>query len=800
MRFGTPRSWCLACAVLASCLMATPAASASAPPGTGYARVHSACGAPAPGSATCFALVREPVPPTAAGQAGVVPYALHAGASISGPAGGLTPAQLASAYGYDPTVGGTGQTVAIVDAYDDPSIEEDLGKFDSEYKLAECTKVNGCFKKVSQTGSTTTLPAADKSGWSAEIALDVEAVRAGCLNCKILLVEANSPTFANLEAAVNEAVALGATEVSNSYGGAEGAISSSEQAAYSHPGVVIAASTGDSGYYGWTSVNEHVFPPERPNLPASLPSVVAVGGTTLRLTSGGTRLSETVWNGNGPVDERENQGASGGGCSKVFTAQPWQQHVAGFAATGCGSKRLDADVSAVADPLTGFDIYDSYKCGEYCENTGLGGGWLTIGGTSLSAPLVTSLYGLAGGAGGVSYPALTLYGHLGDSSLFDVTAGGNGFCDGAPVSACGHPDAPGYFGPPAAIHVDCEYTTECDAATGFDGPSGVGAPSSLNLFKPVLPVALITPPAKLKVGVAASFSASTSSDPYPGGSVTGYAWNWGDGTSESSGVGPSHAYATSGEHLVTLTVTDNYGLKSAPATHTVKVATLKEAEEEVKKEEEEAAAKKKAEEEAAAKKKAEEEAATKKKAEEEAATKKKAEEAATKKKAEEEASAKRKAEEEASAKRKTEEEAAAKVTSSLGGGVAGFQTGLVAPIPNVTLTGTSFQVSPSGALTVKLSCPAGESTCAGNVTLRTLSAVLAAAKRKASVLTLASGSFTVPGGKVGSVTLHLSGKARKLLARSHTLRVRATILAHDPAGATHTTVTSITLHAPKRHH
>jgi subtilase family serine protease len=146
------------------------------------------------------------------------------------------------------------------------------------------------------------------------------------------------------------------------------------------------------------------------------------------------RGSESVWNDSGRPshpEELKQYAATGGGCSTLFTAPSWQQNVPGWTNTLCGTKRLDNDIAAVADPYTGFDIYDSYNCGKSCEEEGLGKGWVTIGGTSLSSPLVSSLYALAGGSGGVSYPAATLYGHLGQApSLYDVTEGGNGYCDG----------------------------------------------------------------------------------------------------------------------------------------------------------------------------------------------------------------------------------------------------------------------------------------------------------------------------------------------------------------------------------
>jgi hypothetical protein len=136
------------------------------------------------------------------------------------------------------------------------------------------------------------------------------------------------------------------------------------------------------------------------------------------------------------------------------------------------------------------------------------------------------------------------------------------------------------------------------------------------------------------------------------------------------------------------------------------------------------------------------------------------------------------------------------------GGAAGFQAHLAPPVPDAELASTVLLVSPSGVVSVKVSCPAGESDCTGAVTLRTLAAVSAdlagAAKSKVSViLTLATGSFTVTGGNVRTVRLHLSRRARALLGRRRVLRVRATILAHDPAGARHVAQTIVTLRAPR---
>jgi len=235
----------------------------AASPGSGaQALSRRACPPAAIGNATCAALVR--IPP--AGQA--PPAALTRRASPAGraaPAAGegeepLTPGQLADAYEYNPSSGGSGQVVAIVDAYQDPQIEADLAAYDAHYGLASCTEGDGCLEKVGQSG-TASLPARDSSGWSVETSLDVETVHSVCAKCKILLVEADSESFTNLAAAEDTAVRLGATVVSNSYSGPEEGMDSAQQAAYDHPGVVIAAATGDDGYYDWDFYNEG--PPAR---------------------------------------------------------------------------------------------------------------------------------------------------------------------------------------------------------------------------------------------------------------------------------------------------------------------------------------------------------------------------------------------------------------------------------------------------------------------------------------------------------------------------------------------------------
>jgi hypothetical protein len=200
-----------------------------------------------------------------------------------------------------------------------------------------------------------------------------------------------------------------------------------------------------------------------------------------------------VWNENGSSDVAGgnlffSMGASGGGCSTEVTAQTWQKNVANYSQTTCGSKRLAGDISAVADPYTGYDIYDTFSSS----------GWQTIGGTSLASPVIAALWALAGGSGGVAYPAQSLYKHFAadaGASLYDVTAGGNGLCDATPAASC---QALTTGSPPNSVGLgtlDCAWkrdsatlatgTRECDAAPGYDGPSGVGTPIGLNAFKPM---------------------------------------------------------------------------------------------------------------------------------------------------------------------------------------------------------------------------------------------------------------------------------------------------------------------------
>ncbi len=311
---------------------------------------------------------------------------------------GLNPPDLQSAYKLPSSAtAGSGQTVAIVDAFNDPNAESDLGVYRSQFGLAACTTANGCFRKVDQHGGTN-YPKSNGS-WAQEISLDLDMVSAICPNCHILLVEASSNSNANLQAAVDEAASLGANEISNSYGGTEYSGEVSDQSHYNHPGIAITASSGDSGF--------------GVQFPAASRYVTAVGGTSLNKANTARGWSETAWSG------------AGSGCSAYITKPSWQSDA------GC-SQRTVADVAADADPNTGVSVYDSFKF------QGVSG-WLVFGGTSVASPIIASVYALAGNAGSVTYSS-SAYSH--PRSLFDVTSGSNGTC-GTYLCTAG----PGYDGP-----------------------------------------------------------------------------------------------------------------------------------------------------------------------------------------------------------------------------------------------------------------------------------------------------------------------------------------------------------------
>jgi subtilase family serine protease len=367
-----------------------------------------------PGVMSCMALIRNGKQRTEASIG-------HDSAPVGD---GYGPSSLQSAYNLPSSTAGTGESVAVVDAYNDPNAVADVATYRSAWGLPACNSTTGagCLTVTNQEGRTSPLPAnSGSTGWATEESLDVDMVSAICPACHIYLVEANAPESFALGHAVDAAVkTLHVDYVSNSYGGSQSPKDPTyDTDYYQHAGKAIVASAGDDGY--------------GVAYPAASPWVTAVGGTSLVQTGVGRGWTETVW---GSALGGEG---TGGGCADKYSARPtWQKD----SVTQC-AHRLDNDVAAVADPDTGVAIYDTYDQG----------GWLEVGGTSVASPIIASVYALANNLKAGAYPSSDSYAHTGD--LNDVTSGSNGTCN---------------------------KTIWCNAATGYDGPTGNGTPNGLGGF------------------------------------------------------------------------------------------------------------------------------------------------------------------------------------------------------------------------------------------------------------------------------------------------------------------------------
>ena len=261
---------------------------------------------------------------------------------ISRTVAGWGPSDFQTRYNLPSSTNGSGQIVAIVDAYDNPNVASDLNEYRTEFGLGTAN-----FYKYNQEGQQGDYPAGN-TGWGVEIDLDVQMVSAVCPNCTIYLVEANSSDSSDLETAELEAVALGAHIVSNSWI-CYGSVSCVDTADFDQPGVLYTAGSGDAGY------NQN-------GAPEALASVVSVGGTVL--SKSGSQYSEVVWDG------------AGAGCATGVTKPSWQHD------PDCTS-RTDADVSAVAWGVAEYDTYGY-------------GGWFTVGGTSVATPMTAAIFALRG--------------------------------------------------------------------------------------------------------------------------------------------------------------------------------------------------------------------------------------------------------------------------------------------------------------------------------------------------------------------------------------------------------------------
>jgi subtilase family serine protease len=410
----TPRRIAVTVAAVALSLggagAASPVAAASA---TGpFAR--AVCAAPAPGHARCFALIRTDSAARAAES--------RADESSKLPPGfGAT--ALESAYSL-PIRDGSGQTVAIVDAYSDPAAAADLAVYRAEYRLPACTAVSGCLKIVNEKGETGSPPPVNDS-WAAEMSLDLDMVSAACPKCRILLVEASSSGVADLAASEMTAARLGADVISNSYGSSEFGGMQAYFADYHPAGAAVVASSGD---YGFTAAQ----------FPAVAPGVTVAGGTSLYKSDNKRGWTEHAW---GHGVSSYYLGGSGSGCSAYVPKPAFQKTVSPHC-----TMRTTADVSSVADPNTGVAIYDSTP-----NPYGLTPGWLVLGGTSAASPFIAGVIGLAGN--GPTFHTGQIYAH--PQFLHDVTVGSNGYCGG-------------------------DYL--CTAKKGYDGPTGMGTPNGIRAF------------------------------------------------------------------------------------------------------------------------------------------------------------------------------------------------------------------------------------------------------------------------------------------------------------------------------
>ena len=328
---------------------------------------------------------------------------------------GYQPVHLQAMYGLTDVAktAGVGQTVAVVSAFIDTTIESDLAVYRTTFGLPACTVANGCLTIVKPNGNR---PIPDHS-WGIETALDTEMVSAICPLCKIVVVEAKSAQIQDLAEAQDQAAAQHPVAISNSYAVSE--IDSDNgkpnndldkySPHYRRSDVAVIAGAGDAGYNAVA------------NYPASIPEVVAVGGTSVRQNLDGTFAAPTVWSG------------TSSGCSVIFKKPKWQTD------TGCKNRTV-ADTAALADPQTGVMGYTSYN-----------GGWNVYGGTSIAAPQIAAMYALAAATHGMKDPS-ELY--EGAPGLYPIS-GSNGTC------------SPPYL---------------CNAGAGYNGPAGVGVPYGISAF------------------------------------------------------------------------------------------------------------------------------------------------------------------------------------------------------------------------------------------------------------------------------------------------------------------------------
>jgi subtilase family serine protease len=322
---------------------------------------------------------------------------------------GYQPSDLQVIYNV-PQSGGAGQTIGIVVAMNDPNAASDLAVYRSTMGLTPCTTATGCLRFAAENGSST-LPAGDQD-WGQEMSIDLDMASAICQQCKLLVVEANSADIEDLTTSVSTAISLGATVVSNSYATPETAATDADNSKWDHPGVPIVAGAGDSGY--------------GVNWPAASSYVTAVGGTTVLPILSYTAILESAW------------ADTGSGCSSGIAKPSWQTDAL------C-KKRTVNDVSAIANPVPGVAVYDTYFSSASDQ------GWNVYGGTSVATPIVAGMYALAGNGSTIDN-ASRIYANSG--SLNNIILGANSLC----------------------------LSYLCTAGLGYNGPTGIGTPNGTGAF------------------------------------------------------------------------------------------------------------------------------------------------------------------------------------------------------------------------------------------------------------------------------------------------------------------------------
>jgi hypothetical protein len=364
--------------------------------------------------------------------------------------GGESPATVWTSYGFsglscthttttdwaDPSLCGHGQTIAIVDAFDDPNIASDLQTFDTQFGLPACTTSNGCFVKSAPSGITT------DSGWALEISLDVEWAHSIAPGAKIILVESSDNTLGSLLGGESTAVGTGAQQVSDSWGGNEFSSEGAYDSYFNSPTASFFVASGDGGHgVEW---------------PSASPYVISVGGTTLNVDSSGHWVSEAAWSG------------SGGGLS-AYESKPSYQNC-----FHSGNQRAVPDVAYDGDPNTGVYVYDSVPINGQS-------GWWIVGGTSAGTPQWAGLSAIANSLG----TKLA-------SASFGTSTALYGAATGAESSPQTNPYLSNYHDITSGSNGNCG--SLCNAGLGYDEVTGLGSPQANNLIPYLLPPANPTSP------------------------------------------------------------------------------------------------------------------------------------------------------------------------------------------------------------------------------------------------------------------------------------------------------------------